>query len=129
MKPMDCCSSNDTQTTLDYAPEIDQSTDQLALLLMQTPEYQDFFRLAQSINLDPEVKRISKEIRSRQMVYADGEGTTVDTLQAELENLPAVQAYRAAEAAVRDLFHSVDQVISTAAGVAFAANAQPKACG
>jgi cell fate (sporulation/competence/biofilm development) regulator YlbF (YheA/YmcA/DUF963 family) len=129
MKPMDCCSSNDTETTFDYAPEIDQSTDQLANLLAQTPEYQDFFHLAQSINLDPEVKRISKEIRNRQMVYADGEGKTIEALQTELETLPAVRAYRAAEAAVRDLFRTVDQVISAAAGVEFGANAQPKACG
>ena len=126
---MDCCSSNDTDTTFDYAPEIDQTTDQLANLLVQTPEYQDFFHLAQSINLDPEVKRITREIRNRQMVYADGEEKTIETLQTELENLAAVRAYRAAEAAVRDLFRSVDQVISAAAGVEFGANAKPKACG
>ena len=126
---MDCCSSNDTETTFDYAPEIDQSTEQLANLLAQTPEYQDFFQLAQSINLDPEVKRITREIRSRQMVYANGEEKTLETLQTELESLPAVRAYRAAEAAVRNLFRSVDQVISAAAGVEFGANAKPKACG
>ncbi len=126
---MDCCSSNDTDTTFDYAPEIDQTTDQLANLLVQTPEYQDFFHLAQSINLDPEVKRITREIRNRQMVYADGEEKTIETLQTELENLAAVRAYRAAEAAVKDLFRSVDQVISAAAGVEFGANAKPKACG
>jgi cell fate (sporulation/competence/biofilm development) regulator YmcA (YheA/YmcA/DUF963 family) len=97
--------------------------------LAQTPEFQEFLRLAQSINFDPEVERISKEIRNRQMVYAGGTGKTIEALQAELESLPAVQVYRTAEAAVRDLFHSVDQVISTAAGVAFAAKAQPKACG
>ena len=126
---MDCCSSNDTDTTFDYAPEIDQSTEHLANLLVQTPEYQDFFHLAQSINLDPEVKRITREIRNRQMVYAGGEEKTIETLQTELESLPAVRAYRAAEAAVRDLFRSVDQVISAAAGVEFGANAKPKACG
>ena len=126
---MDCCSSSNPDTTLDYAPAIDQYTDQLANLLAQTPEYQEFARLTQSINLDPEVKRISKEIRNRQMVYAEGMGKTIQALQAELESLPAVQAYRAAETAVRDLFHSVDQVISAAAGVQFGANAQPKACG
>jgi len=126
---MDCCSSSNPDTTLDYAPAIDQYTDQLASLLSQTPEYQEFARLTQSLNLDPEVKRISKEIRNRQMVYAEGMGKTIQALQAELESLPTVQAYRAAESAVRDLFHSVDQVISAAAGVQFGANAQPKACG
>ena len=126
---MDCCSSSNPDTTLDYAPAIDQYTDQLASLLSQTPEYQEFARLTQSLNLDPEVKRISKEIRNRQMVYAEGMGKTIQALQAELESLPTVQAYRAAESAVRDLFHSVDRVISAAAGVQFGANAQPKACG
>ena len=48
---------------------------------------------------------------------------------AELETLPAVQAYRNAEAAAKDLFHTVDQVISTAAGVEFAPNALPSESG
>jgi cell fate (sporulation/competence/biofilm development) regulator YmcA (YheA/YmcA/DUF963 family) len=127
---MDCCSSpNAIPTTLDYAPEIDQITDQLAYLLSQAPEYQEFVRIAQLINLDPDVKRISREIRNQQMVYASGEGKTIEALEAELETLPAVQAYRNAEAVVKDLFHSVDQVISAVAGVEFAPNAQPKACG
>ena len=123
---MDCCSSNDAGTALDYAPEIDQYTEHLANLLAQTPEYQEFVRLTQSINLDPEVIRISKELRTRQMVYAEGMGKTIVALQAEMEALPAVQAYRTAESAVRDLFHSIDQVISAAAGIEFGANAQPK---
>jgi cell fate (sporulation/competence/biofilm development) regulator YlbF (YheA/YmcA/DUF963 family) len=126
---MDCCSSPNLETTLEYAPEIDQYAGQLASLLLLTPEYQEFVRLTRSLNLDPEVMRISKEIRNRQMVYADGMGKTIVALQAELECLPVVLAYRTAESAVKDLFRSVDQVISSAAGVEFAANAQPKACG
>ena len=123
---MDCCSSTSPETTLDYAPEIDRYSEQLANLLAQTPEYQEFVLQTQSIDLDPEVKRVSKEIRNRQMVYAEGMGKTIVTLQAELESLPAVRAYRTAESAVKDLFHSVDQVISTAAGITFGANAQTK---
>jgi cell fate (sporulation/competence/biofilm development) regulator YlbF (YheA/YmcA/DUF963 family) len=126
---MDCYSSSSPETTLDYAPEIDQFAGQLAYLLAQAPEYLEFMRLAQTINVDPEVERISKEIRNRQMVYAEGMGKTIEALQAELETLPAVRAYRTAETAVKELFHSVDQVISAAAGVEFAANAQSKACG
>jgi len=129
MKSMDCCSSSDTETTLEYTPEIDQYAGQLANLLAQAPEYQEFVRLTQSLNLDPEVIRISKEVRNRQMVYAEGMGKTIVALQDELESLPAVQAYRTAEDALKDLFRSVDQVISTAASVSFGANAQPKACG
>lgn len=127
---MDCCSStNVAPTALEYASEIDQSADQLALLLVQAPEYQEFIRLAQLINLDPDVRRISMEIRNRQMFYAGADGKSIEALQVELENLPAVQAYRKAEAAVKDLFQSVDQVISAAAGVEFAPNALHNGCG
>ena len=123
---MDCCSS--TQT-LEFTPEIDQTANQLASLMVQAPEYQEFIRLARLINLDPDVRRISMEIHNRQMLYADANGKSIESLQAELETLPAVQAYRKAEAAVKDLFHSVDQVISAAAGVEFAPNALHSGCG
>jgi cell fate (sporulation/competence/biofilm development) regulator YlbF (YheA/YmcA/DUF963 family) len=127
---MDCCSpTSAAPMALEYAPEIDHSADELASLLAQAPEYQEFIRLAQLINLDPDVKRISMEIRNRQMFYVDAEDKSVEALQAELETLPAVQAYRKVEAAVKDLFHSVDQAISEAAGVEFAPNALPRACG
>lgn len=127
---MDCCSSTSAvPMALENAPEINQSADALALLLSQAPEYQEFIRLAQLINLDPDVKRISMEIRNRQMFYVEAEDKSVDALQAELETLPAVQAYRKVEAVVKDLFHSVDQVISTAAGVEFAPNALHSGCG
>lgn len=127
---MDCCSSSNADpTTLEYAVEIDQISDQLAMLLTQAPEYQEFIRLAQLINLDPDVKRISTEIRKQQMYNAEKEGKSEEVLQTELENLPAVQAYRKAENAVKDLFRSVDEVISAAAGVEFAPNALHSGCG
>ena len=127
---MDCCSSTSAaQMSLEYASEIDHSADELASLLAQAPEYQEFIRLAQLINLDPDVKRISMEIRNRQMFYVDAEDKSVEVLQAELEMLPAVQAYRKVEDSVKDLFRAVDQAISAAAGVEFAPNALPRACG
>lgn len=123
---MACCSST---KTLEFASEIDSSAGQLAALLAQAPEYQEFIRLAQLINLDPDVRRISGEIRNHQTFYADSVGKPVEVLQAELEALPAVQVYRKAEAAVRALFHAVDEVISAAAGVEFAPNAVQSGCG
>ncbi len=131
---MDCCSSSSgatcaAQITSEFAPQIDQSADRLAALIAQTPEYQEFIRLARLIHLDPDVKRLSIEIRNRQMLYADPNRAPIETLQTELETLPAVLAYRKAEAAVKALFHSVDQVISAAAGVAFAPNAVKSSCG
>ena len=131
---MDCCSSSSgatsaTQMAPEFSPQIDQSADRLAALLAQTPEYLEFIRLARLIHLDPDVKRLSIEIRNRQMLYADPNSAPVEALQRELETLPAVLAYRKAEAAVRGLFHSVDQVISTGAAVAFAPNAVKSGCG
>lgn len=127
---MDCCSS---PSTAQIAPEasqpIDQSANRLAALLTQTPEYQEFIRLARLIRLDPDVKRLSIEIRDRQMYYAKPEGKSVEALEAELEELPAVQAYRKAESAIKTLLQSVDQLISSGAGVAFAANAIKSGCG
>ncbi len=131
---MDCCSSSSeatcaAQITSEFAPQIDQTADRLAALIAQTPEYQEFIRLARLIHLDPDVKRLSIEIRNHQMLYADPNGTPLEALQMELENLPAVLAYRKAEAGVKALFHSVDQVIGTAARVAFAPNAVKSGCG
>jgi cell fate (sporulation/competence/biofilm development) regulator YlbF (YheA/YmcA/DUF963 family) len=123
---MDCCSS---PQALEYAPEIDQTADQLAVLLARTPEYQEFVRLAQLIHLDPNVKRISMEIRKSQMFYAVTEGKISPDLEAELDTLPAIQAYRKAERAVKELFHAVDWMISDSAGMEFASNAIHSGCG
>jgi cell fate (sporulation/competence/biofilm development) regulator YlbF (YheA/YmcA/DUF963 family) len=127
---MDCCSSTGAaQIAPEFSPQIDQSADRLAALLAQTPEYQEFIRLARLIHLDPDVKRLSIEIRNRQMLYANPDSAPVEALQTELETLPAVLSYRKAEAAVKDLFRSVDQLISAATGVAFAPNAVKSGCG
>jgi cell fate (sporulation/competence/biofilm development) regulator YlbF (YheA/YmcA/DUF963 family) len=123
---MACCSSNQT---LVLSSETDSSAEQLAGLLARAPEYQEFIRLAQLINLDPDVRRLSAEIRKHQTFYADSAGKPVEALQAELEALPAVQVYRKAEAAARALFHAVDEVISATAGVEFAPNAVQSGCG
>jgi len=124
---MNCCSS--APVVPEFSVDIEQAADRLAALLAQAPEYQEFIRLARLIHLDPDVKRLSIEIRNQQMLYADPNSAPVETLQTELETLPAVLAYRKAESAVKDLFHSVDQVISASSGVAFAPNAVKSGCG
>ncbi len=133
---MTCCSSNNVETGSvqnagGFSSQIDSSADRLGALLAQTPEYQEFIRLARLINLDPDVKRLSMEIRKHQMVmlYSDSQDTKMASLEEELEALPAVQAYRQSEAAVKSLFHAVDQLISAGAGVAFAPNAVQSGCG
>jgi cell fate (sporulation/competence/biofilm development) regulator YlbF (YheA/YmcA/DUF963 family) len=127
---MDCCSSTKpTQKVFENSQVIDQAAERLASLLEQAPEYQEFARLASLINLDPDVKRILLEIRRQQMMYTSTSEKSVETLQSELEMLPAMQAYHKAETALKELFRSVDQVISTAAKVEFAPNALNSACG
>jgi cell fate (sporulation/competence/biofilm development) regulator YlbF (YheA/YmcA/DUF963 family) len=124
-----CSSTKPTLTAFETNQGIDQAAEALANLLEQAPEYQEFARLASLINLDPDVKRTLLEIRHRQMMYRSTSEKSVETLQSELETLPAMQAYHKAETALKDLFHSVDQVISAAAGVEFAPNALNSACG
>ncbi len=127
---MDYCSINGpAQFGQEFSLQIDQSADRLAALLTQTPEYQEFLRLARLIHLDPDVKRLSTAIRNQQMHYADSQSATAESLEEELEALPAVQAYRKAEEAVKGLFRSVDLIIGAGTGVAFAPNAVKSGCG
>jgi len=127
---MDCCSTScSSSNTPTHNPEIGKTAERLAALLKQTAEYQEFVRLASLVNQDPDVRRILLEIRQQQMMYSDPAGTSVEALQAELETLPAVQAYRTAEAAVKTLFQTVDRAIGAAAGVEFAPNALRSGCG
>ncbi|HZU86660.1 MAG TPA: YlbF family regulator [Anaerolineaceae bacterium] len=127
---MDCCSSPCTESSQPtYNQEINAGAEQLATLLAQTDEYQEFVRLSGLINLDPEVKQILSEMRSQQMTDDPSQEETLEDLQTRLEALPAVQAYRKVETALKDLFRAADQTISAAVGVEFAPNALPRACG
>ncbi len=121
--------STSTQFDRESSDQIDQSADRLAALLAQSPEYQELIRFARLIQLDPDVKRLTLELRKHQMHYGDPQGASMESLEAELEALPAVQAYRKAEEAVKELFRAVDRLISAGAGVAFAPNAVKSGCG
>jgi cell fate (sporulation/competence/biofilm development) regulator YlbF (YheA/YmcA/DUF963 family) len=102
---------------------------QLAKLLQQTVEFQDLLRLGGLVNLDPDVSRLILQIRRQERGYgADENGASSKELQAQLEALPVYQAYVKSENAARDLFQSVDQVISARAGIDFAVNARRKGC-
>jgi cell fate (sporulation/competence/biofilm development) regulator YmcA (YheA/YmcA/DUF963 family) len=125
----DCSSCNVEPVALEYSQEIDQTAERLATLMEQTPEFQEFARLAGLINMDPDVKRILSEIRMSQMGYGANQEEALEKLQTELEALPAVQAYRKAEGIVIDMFHAVDAVISQNAGLSFAVNAKVTSCG
>jgi cell fate (sporulation/competence/biofilm development) regulator YmcA (YheA/YmcA/DUF963 family) len=127
---MGCCSSSNSDAAVNERDQaVNLAVDQLSSLLEQTKEFQEFARLARLINLDPDVKRIQLEFRDNQIKNGADRESTFERLQSELEDLPAVQAYRQAEAAVKDLIQSVDEVVSQAVGIPFAVNAKISGCG
>ena len=75
------------------------------------------------MNIDREAARIHGLLRSGGLEWSARE-----LLIAELETLPLIQEYRAAEADLRALFTTVNEAISAAAGLSFAVNAKPDAC-
>jgi len=127
------------QTPITTNSELNTSSDQAARelgeLLLHTPEYQAFLRGLNAVNNDPEVQKISAEIRSHQNTLrwspkdAGEHETALTHLEIELEAVQAVQEYRLAEEVVCRLFAEVDAIISQAAGVPFAANARRSGCG
>lgn len=106
----------------------------LGRLLAATAQYQAFLETLRALDVDLDVQRLGVEMRSHQIPLqwgqdADGQhAAALERLQRELEEVPVVQRYRQAEAAVRQLCVAVDAVISQEAGVAFAVNARRSGC-
>lgn len=115
--------------------QVSQKAQTLGALLKETVEFQAFLRASQAIETDALVQELLKQIESHRSALQWGLGdrashrAALRKLQAQLEALPSVQAYRQAERAVRDLFHAVDALIGEAAGVEFAVNARRSCCG
>ncbi len=103
--------------------------------LRETPEFRSLWDAARAINHDEEVQGLLQQMRAHQSALQWGRGDGAEHLRAlrelrsRLETYPSVQAYRAAEEAVRALLLEVDEAISRAAGVEFAANARRSCCG
>ena len=68
-------------------------------------------------------------VRSSSAYAGYGDQNALQDLYQQLEALPAVQAYRAAERALAGLLQAVDEAISTTACVEFAVNAVRSGCG
>ncbi len=103
--------------------------------LSQTPEYRAFLAALKAVNNDLTIQNLSAEIRAHQTALqwgSDANGQHADEIvriKLEMEDLPAMKAYRQAEREVSALFRTVDEIISQEAGVAFAVNAQRSSCG
>lgn len=122
------------KTTEPPTVDIFQAARVLGDLLSRTPEYAAFLEALTAVNADPTVQKLSAQLRACQSAIQWGRDVVqnaaeMERLEAELESLPLVQSYRQAEAAVRELFLAVDELISREAGVDFAANARRSCCG
>lgn len=112
---------------------IDQSianaAEKLACLLVQTTEFQTFMRSAQVVRMDRDVNGLVNRINGYPAFESDEAPVTAEVLQEQLEGMPVVQSYRRSESTIRAIFGSVDETISTLAGIPFAANAKSAGCG
>lgn len=129
---MDSCSSCDKAGMQGEAaedPRVTATAEKLAFLLVETAEYQEFARASRAVQFDAEVGNLVNRMNEYPGFAVDGSAEDAQAaLQERMEALPVVQAYRQAEAALRALFGAVDGMVSTSAGVDFAANAA-SACG
>ncbi len=107
----------------------------LGELLSQAPEYHAFLEALKTVNNDLTIQKLSAEMRAQQTALqwgSNANGRNADEIvriKLEMEDLPAMKAYRQAEREVSALFRAVDEIISQEAGVAFAINAQRSGCG
>ncbi len=109
-------------------PRVIKAAETLACLLTETKELQEFISLARKVQTD----RQANEILGRMNGFYDvdgGEDESYAELEERLESLPLIKEYSAAEQTVRDMLNAVDRLISESAGLPFAMNAQPAACG
>ncbi len=135
----DCASTCSISRTAVQMPErVVQAAEALARLLVSTTEFQTFVGSARAVRIDPQVEMLTNRMNGLEMDYDSNWEAEEDTaaqeaayedLENQLESLPVVRNYRQAETRARAIFVMVDECISEAAGVAFAENAKPAACG
>jgi cell fate (sporulation/competence/biofilm development) regulator YlbF (YheA/YmcA/DUF963 family) len=123
-------------TPIDPTVNVDpfQAAQLLGSVLSETPEYKAFLAASKAVNSDATVQKLSRELCAHQTALQwgrdpDGQHTAELTrLELEIEDLQAMQEYRATEKEVSVLFQAVDKIISQEAGVDFAVNAQHTGC-
>lgn len=113
-----------TSTTEAKPPEIEKAVDRLADLLAETRQVRELIRAALELKNDPDLIRISLGIKDLKAAEGENKQSMMETLLTQREALPAIKQYRQAEAAVRELFTAVDEVISSFAGLKFTENAR-----
>jgi len=109
--------------------EIYQLAEELGKNLQSSNEYQELLRLGGTLRQNEDVKNLINKIRQVENSYSGEESEReLEELKRQLLALPVYQAYLNAENAARELFKTVDNTISMAAGVDFAVNAKKSGC-
>ena len=110
-------------------PRVIHAAEQLAVLMIETQEFQDLNRLARAVRTDPKASDLMHQINGSDypsFAYED-DFIPLDELKARLETLPVMHAYRTAEKAASDLFTCIDRAVSESLSLDFAENV--RACG
>ena len=113
--------------------KVEQAATQLGNLLNENPLYQAFKRSIVDLQKDPQVSDLSSQIQMKRNSAHSGKGdpelsAELQRLNLELEALPVVKAYRAAEKDARNLLSAVNALLSESLKVDFAVNAK-RGCG
>ena len=113
--------------------KVDQAAAQLGDLLREHPLYQTYMQAIMDLEKDAQVRDLSAQIQAKRNSLHGGKSNPgidaeLQRLNLELETLPAVQSYRAAESQVRALFSAINELLSQSLRVDFVTNAK-RGCG
>lgn len=99
----------------------------LAAQLKAHPVYTQFLNAHRAMQADSEAQNLLAELRAGQ--YQGLDETSYHRLLQQFYSRPSVEVYQAAEEELHNLIAAVDETISQAAGIDFAANAKRSCCG
>ena len=113
--------------------KMEQASVNLGDLLREHPLYQTYMQSIVNLQHDPRVKELSLKLHTTRNAAYGGKSTPellseLQRLELELQDLPLIQAYRAAEKDARDFLGAVNTLLSDAIKLDFAANAK-RGCG
>ncbi len=113
--------------------KVEQAAIKLGDLLREQPLYQTYMQAIMDLQKDAQARDLSTQIQMKHNSLHGGKGdpeiaAELQRLSLELEALPAVQSYRAAENEVRALFSAVNELLSQSLRVDFVTNAK-RGCG
>jgi cell fate (sporulation/competence/biofilm development) regulator YlbF (YheA/YmcA/DUF963 family) len=123
----------EAQRTATGTTTIRDAVANLAAALKTHPAYAALLAAHQRLQSDTETQEMLRDLQTRQRQLQMAPGSVDEAeFQERLErfySLPVVTAYHQAEETLVDLLKEMDGVISTAAGIDFAANAGRSCCG